>query len=123
MTKAAPHERADGAAPQPDLESAPWWDGLRAHRILLQRCGECGRARFPSLPRCPWCASASFDWMESNGLGAVYSFVTAHVPISPAYAGSLPYTVATVQLDRGPRLLGRVEPPAPPVRRPATPDS
>jgi uncharacterized OB-fold protein len=51
--------------------------------------------------------------MESTGRGAVYSFVTAHVPISPAYAGPLPYTVATVQLDRGPRLLGRVEPSAP----------
>ena len=32
---------------------------------------------------------------------------------SPGYAGSLPYTVATVELAEGPRLLGRVEPPAP----------
>jgi hypothetical protein len=51
--------------------------------------------------------------VESTGHGVVYSFVTAHVPVSPGYHGSLPYTVATVELVEGPRLLGRVEPPAP----------
>jgi uncharacterized OB-fold protein len=65
------------------------------------------------MPTCPWCASAAVDLMEATGRGAVYSFVTAHVPISPGYAGALPYAVATVELAEGPRVLGRVEPPAP----------
>jgi uncharacterized protein len=47
---------------------------------------------------------------ESSGLGTVYSFVTVHATVSPAAAMLLPYTVATVQLDDGPRLVGRVEP-------------
>jgi hypothetical protein len=50
--------------------------------------------------------------VESTGRGIVYSFVTAHVAVSPGYAGSLPYSVATVELAEGPRLLGRIEPPA-----------
>jgi uncharacterized OB-fold protein len=113
MTVTDPHERAEGIAPQPDLESVAWWEGLAAHRILLQRCGECGRTRFPPMPRCPWCGSDTFDVAESTGRGVVYSFVTAQVAISPGYEGPLPYTVATVELSEGPRVLGRVEPPAP----------
>jgi len=113
MTMTDPHRRPEGIAPEPDLESAAWWAGLAAHRIMLQRCGECGRMRFPSMPRCPWCSSSTFDMAESTGRGVVYSFVTAHVAISPGYEGPLPYTVATVALAEGPRLLGRVEPPAP----------
>lgn len=100
-------------APEPDQESAAYWEALRAHRILLQRCGACGRPRFPPMPTCPWCASRACELVESTGHGVVYSFVTAHVPVSPGYAGPLPYTVATVELAEGPRLLGRVEPPAP----------
>jgi uncharacterized OB-fold protein len=102
-----------GSAPQPDLESAAWWEGLRAHRVTLQHCQNCDRTRFPPMPTCPWCASAAFDVVESTGQGIVYSFVTAHVAVSPGYRGPLPYSVATVELTEGPRLLGRVEPSAP----------
>ncbi len=35
--------------------------------------------------------------------------MTAHVAVSPGYEVEFPYTVATVELDEGPRLLGRVE--------------
>jgi hypothetical protein len=65
------------------------------------------------MPSCPWCAATAFDVVESTGRGVVYSFVTAHVALSPGYVGSVPYSVATVELEEGPRLLGRVEPPAP----------
>ena len=106
-------DKGEGTAPEPDLESAAWWEGLRAHRVLLQHCADCGRTRFPPMPSCPWCAAAAFDVVESSGRGIVYSFVTAHVAVSPGYVGSLPYSVATVELAEGPRLLGRVEPPAP----------
>ena len=61
------------------------------------------------MPCCPWCATRTFEEVESAGRGVVYSFVTAHVAVSPGYEVELPYTVATVELDEGPRLLGRVE--------------
>lgn len=109
MTTIDPAERVDAIAPQPDPESGAWWQGLREHRILLQLCGGCGRRRYPPMPRCPWCAADTFAEVESTGRGVVYSFVTAHVAVSPGYGADLPYTVATVELDEGPRLLGRVE--------------
>jgi uncharacterized OB-fold protein len=65
------------------------------------------------MPWCPWFATGACDLVESTGRGVVYSFVTAHVAVSPGYVGPLPYSVATVELEEGPRLLGRVEPPSP----------
>jgi uncharacterized OB-fold protein len=98
-------------APEPDDESAPWWSGLRDRRVVLQRCDACGRARFPPMPACPWCGSRATTTVEASGHGTVYSFVTAHQAVSPGYDGALPYTVATVELDEGPRVLAQVEPP------------
>ena len=65
------------------------------------------------MPRCPWCATRTFEQVESAGRGVVYSFVTAHVAVSPGFGADLPYTVATVELDEDPRVLGRVESPLP----------
>lgn len=109
MTTTDPAEGIGAIAPQLDSESAAWWQGLRERRILLQRCSGCRRLRHPPMPRCPWCATSAFAEFESAGRGVVYAFVTAHVAVSPGYNGELPYTVATVELDEGPRLLGRVE--------------
>jgi uncharacterized OB-fold protein len=51
--------------------------------------------------------------IEATGHGIVYSYVTANVAVSPDYTGPLPYTVATVELAEGPRVLGRIEGPGP----------
>ncbi|HZQ57077.1 MAG TPA: OB-fold domain-containing protein [Acidimicrobiales bacterium] len=99
-------------APEPDIESAPWWDGLRAHRIVLQRCDDCGRARFPPMPTCPYCGSRAAAHFDARGSGTVYSYVTAHQRVSPDYDGDLPYTVATIELDEGVRVLARIDPAA-----------
>ncbi len=50
--------------------------------------------------------------MESNGDGTVYSFVCANRALTPAYAELAPYAVATVDLDGGGRMFGRVIPTA-----------
>jgi len=93
-----------------DVDSAVWWDALREHRVVLQRCSDCGRSRFPPMPTCPWCGSRLTVADEASGNGTIYSFVTAHQRVSPGYDGPLPYTVATVTLDAGVRVLGQVEP-------------
>jgi uncharacterized protein len=96
--------------PDADIDSASWWDGLRGHRIVLQRCTSCGRPRFPPMPRCPVCASLAMEEFASDGRGAIYSYVTAHQPVSPGYDGPFPYSVATVELADGVRVLAQVEP-------------
>ena len=55
----------------------------------------------------PWCATPGGTDVESNGHGVVYSWVTVHRQLT--VPRDVPYTVATVQLDDGPRMLGRLD--------------
>ncbi len=50
------------------------------------------------------------QFVEVPGTGVVYSFVRAHRPLTPASAAIVPYAVATVDLDGGARMFGRVMP-------------
>ncbi len=35
----------------------PFWDGCRRGELLMQRCGHCGRLRYPAAIVCPDCLS------------------------------------------------------------------
>ena len=95
--------------PLVDEDSRAYWDGLRAHRVVLQRCPACGRTRFPPMPSCPSCGTPGADKVEAGGAGAVYSFVRVHRAFSADHAAEVPYTVVVVELDEGCRVLGRIE--------------
>ena len=96
-------------APAPDPESRHYWDGLRRHVLLLQRCGVCRRVRFPPMQTCPYCGQRGHSEIEASGAGRVYSMVRVHRALTPAMAHEVPYTVATVQLDEGPRVIARLD--------------
>jgi len=96
-------------APEPDEESGPFWDGLARGVVLLQRCGHCGHHRFPRLPSCPFCGTPGGIDVAVPGTGTVYSWVRVHRAMTPNVGpGDLPYVVATVDLDGGGRLFGRL---------------
>ena len=80
-----------------------FWDGLREHRLLLQRCTSCGTLRHPPRPMCPACNELGWDRVESAGRGTVHSFVMPQHPQFPFL--TYPYIVALVDLDEGTRLV------------------
>jgi uncharacterized OB-fold protein len=92
-------------SPAVDEESAFYWDGLAEGRLLLQRCDACSTPRFPAMPSCPYCADPATSVFEASGEGAVYSWIVVHRAFHPAFAGDVPYTVAMVDLDEGPRVV------------------
>lgn len=95
--------------PTPDVDSAPYWDGLREHRFMVQCCASCARRRFPPTPSCPYCAAPEFAWQQAEGTGTVYSFITVHRTFDPAFADEVPYDIATIDLDGGGRMAARVD--------------
>lgn len=94
--------------PTPDEQSGPYWEGLRDGRVLIQACTSCGRRRFPATPGCPYCADPGLRWEEAAGTGTVYSFINVHRAFDAAFADDVPYAVATIDLDGGGRMVGRV---------------
>ena len=55
-------------------------------------------------------ATGSFDASLLDAV-TIYSFVRAHRALTDTMAGDVPDAVATVDLDGGARMLGRIEPP------------
>lgn len=89
-------------------EAKPLWDGLREGVLRLQRCGSCERLRFPPVGSCPYCGSPGGEWEEVSPRGTLYSWVTTHVPFEESLADQVPYVVATVELEAGPRIFARL---------------
>jgi uncharacterized OB-fold protein len=94
--------------PRIDEESRGYWEGLVRHELYFQRCRDCGTQRFPPRAVCPVCLSSSTEWVRASGRGTVYSFTVTHQNQSPGFRESLPYVLAVVQLDEGPRMMTNV---------------
>jgi uncharacterized OB-fold protein len=94
--------------PQPSPESGPFWEACARRELTLQRCGGCGRFWFPPAGFCPECWSTEWSWQPVAGRGRIHSFVVYRRAYHPAFRERLPYAVAVVELDEGPRMLTRL---------------
>lgn len=95
-------------APIPDAISAPFFDGARQGRLMLQHCTDCGRWSFPVRERCPHCFAAKLEWRQASGKGTLYTFTVMHQVMNPGFAGSVPYNIAQVDLAEGVRMISNV---------------
>ncbi len=94
--------------PRPAPESLPYWQTAREHRLALPKCEACQQFWFPPSRTCPHCLSTRFSFETVSGKGKIYSFVTFHRVYRPAFEHDVPYVVALVELDEGPRLLTNI---------------
>lgn len=88
--------------------TAPYWDGLAAGELRMQHCSACDAYQHPPETFCYACGSSELAWETVRGHGEVYSFVVVHQPYHVAFRDRLPYVVATIQFDEGPRVLGPI---------------
>ncbi len=98
----------DKPLPVIDPESQPYWDALKQNRLLLKRCRAC--ERFHHYPRelCPHCHSDDLEWSQAAGTGRIYSYTVARRAAGPAFKPDVPYVVALVELDEGPRMMTNI---------------
>ena len=94
----------DKLVPSPTPDTQPYWDGLNAGRLRLQRCGACGKIRHYPRPVCDTCYSMKIDWIDATGRGTLHSWTITHYAFHPGFKGDLPYTLLTVDLDEGVRM-------------------
>jgi uncharacterized OB-fold protein len=106
---------APASAPHTDEDSAPYWEALSEHRILTQTCLGCGEVRCPPLPGCMNCGRTEADIGFASGEGHIYSWIVVRRPLGSITADEVPCTIATVELDEGFRLVGRLAGPTSPA--------
>ena len=90
--------------------TAPYWSAARRGVILLQRCADCGAVLHPPAPVCPDGAAHELRWFEASGLGRLASCTVVTHAAHPVVQGRLPYVIALVELDEGPRVICNLAP-------------
>ena len=89
-------------------ENRGFWEGCKAGKLQMQQCGACGHIRYPISHVCPDCLAYEFDWIPLSGRGEVFSYVVFHQLYNKAFADDIPYNVALIQLEEGPRMYSNV---------------
>ncbi len=94
--------------PTVEPESQPFWDAAREGRLLIQRCTLCGAAQHYPRPFCVQCWSDQIGWEESSGRATLYTYSTVYMNDLPPFDRRLPYVVAAVDLEEGPRIMTNI---------------
>jgi uncharacterized protein len=94
--------------PSDEVLREPFWQGLAAGNLLLQRCTACAAWRHPPSPICARCRSFEAEWIAASGRATLYSFTIVHRAVHAAVEPWLPYVVAVVELAEGVRLVSRL---------------
>lgn len=89
--------------PNPIPTSEAFWAATKEHKLMLQRCAN-GHVFYYARTHCPDCLSRELEWIEASGRGTLYSFTVCERAQSPEFEADVPYTVAAIALEEGPRM-------------------
>jgi uncharacterized OB-fold protein/acyl dehydratase len=103
---ASPSRRPLRPRPALTQDNRFFFDGAKEHKLLIQRCSNCGVLRHPPRPACAQCRSFEWEPVTASGRGTIYSFVVNHYPQIPAF--DYPLVIALVELEEGTRLVANV---------------
>jgi hypothetical protein len=85
-----------------------FFDELKKGRLMGYRCRNCGGYTCPPQSVCQECGSENIELTELRNEGKLRSFTTIHVPPT-GLEDEAPYTVALVETDDGPWIVGRLD--------------
>lgn len=91
-----------------EFDTAPFWAGTKEQEFRYQRCNNCGTVVWHPRAHCTGCVDGDLEWKVSAGQGTVYSYSVVRQSYHPFFRGQVPYVVALVDLDEGPRFLTNV---------------
>ena len=94
--------------PEMDAFTRTYWDAVAEGRLLIRRCGACGRAHHYPREFCPYCWSEDVAWERASGRATLYTWSVVHRNDLPPFRERTPYVVAVVDLAEGPRMMTEV---------------
>lgn len=94
--------------PNPTPLTRPFWDGARRRELCIQRCRACRSFVFYPRYFCTVCGSDALEWVQASGRGTVFTYTVARRPTHEAFADRVPYVIAVVELEEGPKLTTNI---------------
>jgi uncharacterized protein len=98
MAMAQP-KKIEKPVPGPDTQA--FWDAAAKGKLLIKKCGECGKSHYYPRANCPYCLSAKTEWVESKGTGTIYTY-------SVMRRSPVPYAICYVRLDDGVTMMSNL---------------
>jgi uncharacterized OB-fold protein len=97
-------------APYPDGLGKEYWEGLRRHELLVQRCNACRGWQWGPEFICNHCHSDDLGYEAVDPRGVIYSWERSWYPVHPALRDAVPYVVVLVELPQagGVRMVGNL---------------
>jgi uncharacterized OB-fold protein len=93
-------------------EAKPFWDAAAQNKLVMQRCLDCRAYIWTPRPACFECGSEQIEWTQLSGKGEIYSFTVIRQVVgraaSKAFEPDIPYVIAWIDLDEGPRMISNV---------------
>ncbi len=93
--------------PESDEQSAPFYEAAARGVLLLKGCALCGTVLGPAAEFCSECLAEGLTWREASGNATLFTFGIMHQKF-PGFEGEVPYNIAVVQLEEGPRMSTNV---------------
>jgi uncharacterized OB-fold protein len=93
--------------PVADWETRGYWEGAGRHELVLQRCKSCGAVQHRPRAQCAKCLGP-IEHFVASGRGTVYTFTVTEQNQVPPFRDAVPYVLAYVELEEGPRILTNV---------------
>jgi uncharacterized OB-fold protein len=88
--------------------NAPFWAGAEDGRLMLPYCTATSRAFWPPSPISPFAEGGAVEWREVEPVGEVKATAAYRRVFHQAFAPLMPFAIALVELDAGPRLQAHV---------------
>lgn len=94
--------------PVANADSHPYWSAAREQRLVIRRYRDCSTLHFMPRHLCPHCWSDQLEWVDAKGTGRIHSFTVVRRASDPAFASLVPYVMALIDLDEGPRMMANI---------------
>ena len=91
-----------------ELDTQAFWQATKDGLLRYQRCDECGTVVFYPRSHCTGCLGNALTWHTASGRGTVYTFSVVRKAEHPFFRTLVPYAVAWIDLDEGPRILSNI---------------
>lgn len=94
--------------PEPDEHSAPFFEGAANGRLVIRHCNASDTFLAPASKVCSECLGEDVEWRAVSGRGTLHTFGVMHQRYHPGFDAEIPYNIAVVELEEGPRLQSNI---------------
>ncbi len=104
-------KKPDAKRPLPnpaEFDTREFWAATKDQKLTYQQCNDCGTVVFHPRRHCTGCLSGALTWKTASGKGTVYTYSVVRQSYHPFFRTKVPYAVAWIDLDEGPRILSNV---------------